>query len=159
MTKKDKAKKFYIEDDKSVADIAVALNINKNTVYYYKNSDFKKGIDWDELRYISTLNPEGTQDKEKIFLSVLIKEFDKALIDLAQSDIEKKLLKLESFARTYYKLKIPDNKTDVKVQKTQIIKEVILKLINIAMQQDNKKVAEFLSHNSDEIIEDLLKSE
>ncbi len=158
MTKKDKAKKFYIEDDKSVADIAVALNINKNTVYYYKNSDFKKGIDWDELRYISTLNPEDTQDKEKIFLSVLIKEFDKALVDLAKSDIEKKLLKLESFARTYYKLKIPDNKTDVKVQKTQIIKEVITKLANLSIELNQKQVAQFLSDNADRILQDLLKN-
>ena len=159
MTKKEKAKKFYVEDDKSVADIATALNIKTATVYYYKSSDLKKGIDWDELRYIATLNPEDTQDKEKVFLSVLIKEFDKALVELAQSDIEKKLLKLESFAKTYYKLKIPQNKIDTKVKKTQIVKEIITKLANLSIELKQHQVAKFLSDNADRILEDLLKDE
>lgn len=159
MTKKEKAKKFYVEDEKSVADIATALNVKKGTVYYYKKSDLEKGIDWDELRYIATLNPEDTHDKEKIFLSVLIKQFDKALVDLANSDLIEKLELIEGYAKTYYKLKIPDNKTDVKVQKTQVVKEVITKIINIAISENHTQVAQFLSDNSDTIMEDLLKSE
>lgn len=158
MTKKEKSKKFYVEDDKSVADIATALNITKGAVYYHKKSDLDKGVDWDELRYIASLDPKDTQDKEKIFLSVLIKQFDKALVDLAESDLIEKLELIEGYAKTYYKLKIPDSKIDAKVQKTQVVKDVITKIINIAIQNNNQQVAEFLSANSDEIMESLLKS-
>lgn len=158
MTKKEKAKKFYVEDGYGVSEIAGLLQVERGTVYYYKNSDLKKGVDWDELRYINTLNPKGTEDKEKMFLSVLIQEFDKALVELRESEIEKKLQKLESFAQTYYKLKIPDKKTNVKVQKAEIIKEVITKIANIAIKEKHQEAAQFLSDHSERIIEDLLRN-
>lgn len=159
MTKKEKAKKFYVEDGYGVREIAGLLQVERGTIYYYKNSDEKKGIFWDELRYMHTMNPKATEDKEKMFLSVLIQEFEKALVELKESDIEKKLQKLESFAQTYYKLKIPDKKTNVKVQKTEIIKEAITKIANIAIEEKHQEVAQFLSEHSERIVEDILRNE
>ncbi|WP_324171991.1 DUF1804 family protein [Sulfurimonas sp.] len=158
MTKKEKAKKFYVEDGYGVSEIAGLLQVERGTVYYYKNSDYKKSIDWDELRYIHTMNPKATEDKERMFLSVLIQEFDKALVELKESDIEEKLQKLESFAQTYYKLKIPDKKTNVKVQKTEIIKEVIKKISTIAIEEKHQEAAQFLSEHSERIVEDILRN-
>ncbi len=159
MTNKQKAKRFFVEDGYSVTDIAGLLQVSRPSIYYYKNSDKTKGIDWDELRYVNACDPKDTADKEKMFLSVLIQEFDKALMELKDSDLESKLAKLESFAHTYYKLKIPDKSTTVKVQKTAIIKEVITKLAELSIELKQTQVAQFLSDNAERILQDLLKDE
>lgn len=159
LDKKEMAKKFYIEKFFNISSIAKTLNINRATIYYYKNCDLKKNIDWDELRYINTLNPQNTKNKEKMFLSVLITEFDKALVTLEQSNVEQKLKKLENFANSYYKLKIPDAKTNIKLKKEELVKEVITSIVDLSIKQKNISVANFLKNNSSNIIEKVFKNE
>jgi len=158
MEKREKARKFFVDDGYGVGDIAKALNIQRATIYYYKKTDLEKGIDWDELRYIATLNPEDTHDKEKMFLSVLIQEFNKALIELKNSEVEDKLYKLEQFAKTYYRLKVPDKETGKKLKKDDIAKDVIKKIVALAVDQENMEVAEFLKDNAETIVEDIISN-
>ena len=159
LDKREKARKFYVNDGYSVGDIATALNVKRQTVYYYKSSDLEKGIDWDELKYIETLNPKDTHDKEKMFLTVLIQEFNKALVELQDSEVENKLQKLEQFAKTYYRLKVPDKETGKKLKKDDIAKDVIKKIVSIAVDQENLEVAQFLSDHSETIVQEILKDE
>jgi len=158
--KKLLAKNMYIKENKSIEDICIALGVSRATFYYYKNKDQKDfNISWDELKLINAYDKKPTIENEKIFLSTLILEFEKTLQQFKDENAEDKLKKLEQFARTYYKLKIPQGKTALKFNKVDILKEFLTKLIDIALKQNHKEVANFLSANSNFIVDELLKNE
>ena len=131
----------------SLTQIASTLGISRQTI-----SNYKKKFKWDE-----TLLSEHTidaKDKEKEFILELIKEWDKAVEELKQSDLSNKLTILEKYTKLYYKLKNinQESKTTQKLKKEEIIKETITKIAQLAIKQNNQTVANFLSQNSDLIV-------
>lgn len=156
--KKQLAKDMYIKENKSIEDICVALGISRASFYYYKNRDKTQNqIDWDELKLINAYDKKPTVENEKVFLSTLIIEFEKALEEFKESVTEDKLKKLERFASSYYKLKMPQGKIAVSVRKIDVLQEFLKKLVDIAVENNHIEVANFLSENASKIVDDLLK--
>lgn len=156
--KKQLAKDMYIKENKSIEDICVALGISRASFYYYKNRDKTQNqIDWDELKLINAYDKKPTVENEKVFLSTLIIEFEKALEEFKESETEDKLKKLERFASSYYKLKMPQGKIAVSIKKIDVLQEFLKKLVDIAVENNHIEVANFLSENASKIVDDLLK--
>lgn len=156
--KKQLAKDMYIKENKSIEDICVALGISRASFYYYKNRDKTQNqIDWDELKLINAYDKKPTVENEKVFLSTLIIEFEKALEEFKESETEDKIKKLERFASSYYKLKMPQGKIAASIKKIDVLQEFLKKLVDIAVENNNIEVANFLSENASKIVDDLLK--
>lgn len=155
-TKKQTIKKYYI-DGKSVAEICNIVGISRATFYNHKKKDLDDGIDWDDLAFSKVIDPSGVKLNEKEFLTTLIRSFEDALKNL--DDIEdptKRLQLLKEYANSYYKLKAP-LKNDCKSAVIDAISKTIYELSQMALEDDNKIMVEFLSNNADKIIERVLK--
>jgi len=155
-TKKQTVKKYYI-DGKSVAEICNIVGISRATFYNHKKKDLDDGIDWDDLAFSKVIDPSGVKLNEKEFLTTLIRSFEDALKNL--DDIEdptKRLQLLKEYANSYYKLKAP-LKNDCKSAVIDAISKTIYELSQMALEDDNKIMVEFLSNNADKIIERVLK--
>ena len=156
--KKQLAKDMYIKENKSIEDICTSLGVSRASFYYYKNRDKTQNqIDWDELKLINAYDKKPTVENEKVFLSTLIIEFEKALEEFKESETEDKLKKLERFASSYYKLKMPQGKIAVSIKKIDVLQEFLKKLVDIAVENNHIEVANFLSENASKIVDDLLK--
>lgn len=155
-TKKQTVKKYYI-DGKSVAEICNIVGISRATFYNHKKKDLDDGIDWDDLAFSKVIDPSGVKLNEKEFLTTLIRSFEDALKNL--DDIEdptKRLQLLKEYANSYYKLKAP-LKNDCKSAVIDAVSKTIYELSQMALEDDNKIMVEFLSNNADKIIERVLK--
>ncbi len=155
-TKKQTIKKYYI-DGKSVAEICNIVGISRATFYNHKKKDLDDGIDWDDLAFSKVIDPSGVKLNEKEFLTTLIRSFEDALKNL--DDIEdptKRLQLLKEYANSYYKLKAP-LKNDCKSAVIDAVSKTIYELSQMALEDDNKIMVEFLSNNADKIIERVLK--
>lgn len=156
--KKQLAKDMYIKENKSIEDICTSLGVSRASFYYYKNRDKTQNqIDWDELKLINAYDKKPTVENEKVFLSTLIIEFEKALEEFKESETEDKLKKLERFASSYYKLKMPQGKIAASIKKIDVLQEFLKKLVDIAVENNHIEVANFLSENASKIVDDLLK--
>ena len=155
--KKKRAKSLYI-DGNSITTIATAVGVTRTTVYNYKSSDLKEGIDWDELRYLKQTNASSTDESEKKFLGTLIIEFENAMHSLHDMEPKERLATLTKFASAYYKLKQPNTKGDSKGAKASGASEAIYALSQLAIEQKNDDVINFLSEYHDVIIERVLSS-
>ena len=155
-TKKQTVKKYYI-DGKSVAEICNIVGISRATFYNHKKKDLDDGIDWDDLAFSKVIDPSRVKLNEKEFLTTLIRSFEDALKNL--DDIEdptKRLQLLKEYANSYYKLKAP-LKNDCKSAVIDAVSKTIYELSQMALEDDNKIMVEFLSNNADKIIERVLK--
>lgn len=156
--KKQLAKDMYIKENKSIEDICTALGISRATFYYYKNKDKTSNqIDWDELKLINAYAKKPTVENEKVFLSTLIKEFEIALEEFKEDKSEDKLKKLERFASSYYKLKMPRNENSKKINKADLLKDFLRKIAQLAIDKGRADIVDFLSKNEDDLIEILIK--
>lgn len=86
-------------------------------------------------------------------------EFEKALEEFKESETEDKLKKLERFASSYYKLKMPQGKIAISVKKIDVLQEFLKKLVDIAVEENHIEVANFLSENASKIVDELLKND
>ena len=155
--KHKRAKQLYI-DGVSISSIATAVGLTRTTIYTYKSKDLKKGIDWDELRYLKQTSTVSTKTDEKKFLGTLIQSFENAMSELEEiEEPEKRLNILTRFVNAYYKIKSP-NKGDTKGAKASGASEAIYAISQLAIEQGNHGVVNFLSENHDIIIERVLSS-
>lgn len=155
-TKKQTVKKLYI-DGKTIAEICTVAGVSRATVYNQKKRDLSDGIDWDDIAFSKAIDPSGVRLNEKEFLITLIKSFEDALKKL--DDIEdptKRLQLLKEYASSYYKLKAP-LKNDCKSAVMESVSKTIYTLSQIALDEDNKAVVEFLSMNAEKIIEQVMR--
>lgn len=155
-TKIQTIKKLYI-DGKTISEICQIVGISRATFYNLKKKDLDSGIDWEELAFSKAIDPSETKLNEKEFLTTLIRSFEDALKNL--DDIEdptKRLQLLKEYANSYYKLKAP-LKNDCKSAVIDAISKTIYELSQMALEDDNKIMVEFLSKNADKIIERVLK--
>ena len=155
-TKLQTIKKLYI-DGKTISEICQIVGISRATFYNLKKKDLDSGIDWEELAFSKAIDPSETKLNEKEFLTTLIRSFEDALKNL--DDIEdptKRLSLLKEYANSYYKLKAP-LKNDCKSAVIDAISKTIYELSQMALEDDNKIMVEFLSKNADKIIERVLK--
>jgi predicted DNA-binding protein YlxM (UPF0122 family) len=149
-------KKYYIEG-KSIGDICNIVGISRATFYNHKKKDLDNGIDWDDLAFSKAIDPSGVKLNEKEFLTTLIRSFEDALKKL--DDIEdptKRLQLLKEYANSYYKLKAP-LKNDCKSAIIDAVSKTIYELSQMALEDDNKMMVEFLSNNADKIIERVIR--
>lgn len=156
ISKRNKIKDMYIKGI-PIATICVTLNMTKANFYYHKNKDLEKGISWDDKKYINSKNTVNLKADEEDFLNTLIYEFKNEMIEIQK--IENPVEKLEAlnkYVPVYYKLKIP-NKSDCKAKYIEIATKVIYSLSELAISQENTQVANFLSKNSETIIEAIIK--
>ena len=154
--KNAKIKKLYIEG-KTIGVICNTMGISRATIYNHKKKDFEDGIDWDDLAFSKAIDPSGVRHNEKEFLTTLIKSFEEALKKL--DDIEdptKRLALLKEYASSYYKLKAP-LKNDCKQAVLETASRTVYELSQMALEQDNKHLVEFLSSNAETIIERVVK--
>lgn len=156
--KKQLAKDMYIKENRSIEDICTSLGISRASFYYYKNRDKTQNqIDWDELKLINAYDKKPTVENEKVFLSILIKEFEKTLEEFKEDTSEDKLKKLERFASSYYRLKIPQNENAKKINKADLLKDFLRKIAQLAIDKGRADIVDFLSKNEDDLIEILIK--
>lgn len=155
-TKIQTIKKLYI-DGKTISEICQIVGISRATFYNLKKKDLDSGIDWEELAFSKAIDPSETKLNEKEFLTTLIRSFEDALKNL--DDIEdptKRLSLLKEYANSYYKLKAP-LKNDCKSAIIDSTSKTIYEISQMALEDDNKIMVEFLSKNADKIIERVLK--
>ncbi len=155
-TKIQTIKKLYI-DGKTISEICQIVGISRATFYNLKKKDLDSGIDWEELAFSKAIDPSETKLNEKEFLTTLIRSFEDALKNL--DDIEdptKRLQLLKEYANSYYKLKAP-LKNDCKSAIIDATSKTIYEISQMALEDDNKIMVEFLSKNADKIIERVLK--
>ena len=141
---------------RSADEIAAAINVTPQSVYYHKKEDLKEGIDWDEIRIAKLTNTKTTKEQESKFLSLLLHEYEDALTSLKELKPIERLDALKKYATAYYKLKAP-KENDIKVDKIKIAQDVITQLAEISLQKEAQEVISFLSAHSDEIIQTILK--
>ena len=155
-TKLQTIKKLYI-DGKTISEICQIVGISRATFYNLKKKDLDSGIDWEELAFTKAIDSSETKLNEKEFLITLIRSFEDALKNL--DDIEdptKRLQLLKEYANSYYKLKAP-LKNDCKSAIIDATSKTIYEISQMALEDDNKIMVEFLSKNADKIIERVLK--
>ncbi len=151
-------KDMYIKEGKSIEDICTALGISRASFYYHKNKDkTQNNIDWDELKLINAYDKKPTLENEKIFLSTLIHEFEKALEQFKEDKAEDKLKKLERFASSYYRLKMPRTQSKQKINKADLLKEFLTKVAQVAINKGRSDIVDFLVKNEDDLIEVFIK--
>ena len=149
-------KKYYIEG-KSIGDICNIVDISRATFYNHKKKDLDNGIDWDDLAFSKAIDPSGVKLNEKEFLTTLIRSFEDALKKLDEiEDPTKRLQLLKEYANSYYKLKAP-LKNDCKSAIIDAVSKTIYELSQMALEDDNKMMVEFLSNNADKIIERVIR--
>ena len=147
----EQMKQLYINGT-NISDISTLLHVTRQTVYAAKNRDLKKGLDWDELRLAKLQDVAGTKMSEKGFISHLIKGYEEAIDGLGELPAKERLKLLEQYAQAYYRLKAP-LKTDCKAQVTDAIMQTIYKISELALEDGNKDVIDFLSKHSDKIVQ------
>lgn len=149
-------KKYYIEG-KSIGDICNIVGISRATFYNHKKKDLDNGIDWDDLAFSKAIDPSGVKLNEKEFLTTLIRSFEDALKKLDEiENPTKRLQLLKEYANSYYKLKAP-LKNDCKSAIIDAVSKTIYELSQMALEDDNKMMVEFLSNNADKIIERVIR--
>ena len=149
-------KKYYIEG-KSIGDICNIVGISRATFYNHKKKDLDNGIDWNDLAFSKAIDPSGVKLNEKEFLTTLIRSFEDALKKLDEiEDPTKRLQLLKQYANSYYKLKAP-LKNDCKSAIIDAVSKTIYELSQMALEDDNKMMVEFLSNNADKIIERVIR--
>lgn len=151
---RDLARKLYAKGN-TIEEIASILGVSRPTVYAAKRQDKNNNIDWEELLLLNNRSEEEVKAKETIFLNSLINAFDKFIVN-AEELAPETLEKLHIYARTYWNLKAP-KQLDEKEITIKAAKSAIEKITNIALQEKNMQVAEFLSKNADLIIGEIFK--
>lgn len=155
--RKQRAKVLYIEG-KTITDIATALGLTRTTIYNYRKEDLKNKIDWDDLRYHNQTKANATQGDEKRFLATLIQSFENAMAELEEvEEPEKRLNILTKFVNAYYKIKSP-NKGDTKGAMATGASQAIYAVSQLAIEQGNQSVVNFLSEYHDIVIERVISS-
>lgn len=147
----EQMKQLYI-DGTNISDISTLLHVTRQTVYAAKNRDLKKGLDWDELRLAKLQDVAGTKMSEKGFLAHLIKSYEDAIEGLDTLEPKERLNALTQYSSAYYRLKAP-LKTDCKAQVTDAIMQTIYKISELALEDGNKEVVDFLSKHADKIVQ------
>lgn len=140
---------------KEVSSICTLFNITRSTFYYQKRRAKEAGDDWDEALLRGKREEKKIRASEEYFLATLIDSFEMAL----QRDSKPSLEKLNKYAQTYWKLKAPKSDDVFKLKdKFREKAELTIKAIaNLALEQQENEVVEFLSANSEEIIKRVFK--
>ena len=149
------AKSLYINDGKSVTDIAAALGIARTTVYTYKNKDLANGVDWGELRFLKATDTRDAERNEEDFLALLIVNFEQALNKLNDLEPIAQVEVLSKYANQYYKLK--NQRDNPKVTKADVAKKILQQLGELALDKEDSAVITFLSDHADQIIKAALE--
>ena len=153
---KDVIKELYIQG-KTVDEICAALNIARQTFYYHKKADFKKGIDWDGLKLANLRSEDELENKEALFVNSLIENYEKFLKDAGELSPEH-IENLHKFAKTYWSIKAP-RQINPKEIELKTAKKTVQTIANLALSQKQSEVTTWLSENSDAIISSVLKNE
>lgn len=154
---REKIKEAYL-NGMQIDDICTMLNISRGNFYYHKKEDLKRGVNWDFLALDKERDTESIKDKEARFLKTLIISFEK-FIDKSDELEPDMLEKLHKYAETYWKLKAPQ-KNDAfasKKEREHIAKKTIEGIANLALQEQNEAVVQFLSQNAELIIQSIFK--
>jgi len=155
-TKIQTIKKLYI-NGKTINEICKIAKISRATFYNLKKADLQDGTNWDDLAFTKAIDPSETKLSEKEFLTTLIRSFEDSLKNLDYiKEPNKRLSLLKEYANSYYKLKAP-LKNDCKSAVLDAISKTIYELSQIALEDDNKTMIEFLSSNAERIIQRVLK--
>lgn len=149
--KHENIKELFI-NGMSITDIATTVNVTRQTIYAQKKRDLEKGIDWDELQLAKAQDVAGVKMSEKGFISHLIKGYEEAIEGLSELPAKERLKLLEQYAQAYYRLKAP-LKTDCKAQISDAIMQTIYKVSELATEENNKDVIDFLSKHADKIVQ------
>jgi len=151
MTHHFNAKSLYVDNNKSVTEIAAALDISRTSVYAYKNKDLANGIDWDDLRFLKATDASDAQRSEEDFLALLIHNFEQALEKLNKcEDPAEQVATLSKYAGIYYKIK--QQRDNPKVNKAGLAKAILERLSQIALDKEATAVIDFLSQHADQIV-------
>ena len=155
MGKREIYRELYVSG-RTALEIASALDVTEQAVYYHKRADFKDGVDWDILRIAKITDIKDIKEKETKFLSLLLHEYEDALETLKDLEPIDRLDALKKYATAYYRLKAPKEQ-DGKVDKIRVAQDVITQMAQLSIDLDHQGVVEFLSKNSDTIVNAILK--
>lgn len=155
MSKREDIKELYTSG-KSIEEICACCAISRGTFYYHKKSDQKNGINWELLRLQNNRSSENIEEKEARFLNLLIESFDKFIE--ANEELDQKTIEaLHKYATTYWRLKAP-KELDAKSLSIKAVQEMLKKIGELALKEDNKEVVNFLAKHADYLIAEILKN-
>ena len=147
-------KELYIKG-RNVSQISGLLGITRGIIYFHKTKDMKNNIDWDELKLLKATDPEDAQRNEEGFVALLIHTFENSLEDLNKSEPHVQIETIAKHIDTYYKLK--QQKNNVKVNKAEMAKLILMELAKIALEKKAMAVIEFLSAHREQIVSTVTK--
>lgn len=150
------AKELYLKG-KSIDEICTALGITRQTFYYHKKADFKKGIDWDGLKLSNLRSEDELENKEALFVNSLIENYEKFLQTAGELNPEH-IEDLHKFAKAYWSIKAP-RQINPKEIELKTAKKTVQTIANLALSQKQSEVTTWLSENADAIISSVLKNE
>ncbi|MBE2985542.1 DUF1804 family protein [Campylobacter sp. RM12920] len=145
------AKELYVKG-KDINEICTATGITRQTFYYHKKADFKKGVDWDALRLANLRSEDELENKEAMFVNTLITSFEKFLKEAGELNLDAPTLdRLYQYAKTYWSIKAPKQINEKEIA-LKTAKGTIEAIAILAISQKENEVAVWLGENSDEII-------
>ncbi|PAF45541.1 hypothetical protein BKH46_09295 [Helicobacter sp. 12S02634-8] len=150
---REEIKEAYISNQ-SIGDICLAFDMSPSNIHYHRKKDLELGIDWIALRNENKRDLSDLERKKDLFLKKLIDAFEEILKDSGGEPLEPKLL--QDFANAYYKIISPKT-FDAKALIQKSAEETIATITHLALEQNKKEVANFLSENADLLIETILK--
>ncbi len=143
---------MFTELGKSVGTIANALNTTRGNVYYHINQ--MGGLEkLHKIRVQKSLNIENIQMREEQFLAKLIGVFE-SHINSDDEDIKLEPKDLIQFSKAYSAITSIKNQTPERIIK-QAKQDLLTKLQNLAIQQENMPVLDFLSSNAELIVSNI----
>ena len=152
---REQAKELYTKGYK-ISEIARTCGLSAPTIYKYKARDKAAGIDWDVLELARRRDSNLTKASEARFISTLIDAFEGAFAEIREQPPAEQLKLLSQYTETYYKLKAP-LKVDGKQKMLEGAQEAINAIADIAKEEGNLYVTDFLNTHADLILKKCLK--
>ncbi|GMB94354.1 hypothetical protein NHP21011_04460 [Helicobacter heilmannii] len=142
---------------KSYDYICQTLGISKSTINTYRKNAAKEGDDWDTLLLLNRRNTQNIAMSEAYFVGRLIDGFEAQLLHTPELSLHE----LAKYTKLYFQLKQPRNTDELKSKEQQYenAMRVIKAVAELALEQDNRAVVEFLSAQADVIIKAVFKAQ
>ena len=139
---------LFVELGKGVGDIATALGTTRGNVYHHINQ--AGGMDaLNKKRVQRSISNESIEMREEQFLSKLIESFEKLLGE--EDSIDLTPTSLINFTRAYQAITSAKNHNPARI-KREARQEFLVAIRNLAEEQENESVFEFLSKNAEILV-------
>ena len=153
---RDKARNFYASG-LSIDLISKKLSIPKSTIQRWKRKEKGTPLDWDHLRYISTLSDQSIESLNQTILAKFLDMLDSTIQEVYESEIsaQEKTKLLASLGDTFNKMISAMKKTTPEVA----VADVALRVLEIVLSvvKEDEELTERFTPYLDQIKERIIR--